>query len=408
MAALGDDLEEARFVASEIRRIAAGGGSRGDVAVFYRTNAQSRSIEESLTRNQIPYAMVGGVKFYLRAEVKDILAYLRLCVNPADTIAAKRIINIPRRGIGGVTVAKIAALEDEVSGGFLAGAQAAIDRGELRAGAAGKVAAFLRLIESFRDRSRRIAFPQLAAVIVEETGYGPMLRDNGSFEAQERLQNLQELLSGMEERAAAGESLLDYLEQIALVTDLDSYDGAADRVTLMTLHAAKGLEFPFVFMTGMEEGLFPHARVGDRDMEEERRLCYVGMTRAMSRLYVSHAHRRRVFGDFQANQRSRFLDEIPSELIEVVRTSVRRSRSAPSGDAGSRPAWLDDRENNEPRVVYEDEEGLRVGGRVRHASFGVGVIRGLEGSGEGRKVTVLFRTSGVKKLALKYARLEPV
>jgi len=407
LATLGDDLDEARFVATEIRRLAADGGSRGDVAVFYRTNAQSRSIEESLTRNHIPYAMVGGVKFYSRAEVKDILAYLRLCVNPADSIAAKRIVNVPRRGIGAVTVALIAALEDEVAGGFLAGARAAIDRSILRAGASDKVGRFLRLVESFRDRSMQIAFPQLAAAIVEETGYGPMLRDNGSFEAHERLQNLQELLSGMEERASAGESLLDYLEQIALVTDLDSYDGSDDRVTLMTLHAAKGLEFPYVFMTGMEEALFPHARVGDADIEEERRLCYVGMTRAMSRLYVSHAQRRRVFGDFQANQRSRFLDEIPSQLIKVVRSPARRPRPNAHGDAGGRPAGLNDQESDEPRVVYEDEEGLRVGGRVRHASFGVGVIRGLEGSGEARKVTVLFRASGMKKLALKFTRLEP-
>jgi DNA helicase-2/ATP-dependent DNA helicase PcrA len=242
-----------------------------------------------------------------------------------------------------------------------------------------------------------------------------MLRDDGSFEARERLQNLQELLSGMEERAAAGENLQDYLEQIALVTDLDSYDTAADRVTLMTLHAAKGLEFPYVFMTGMEEGLFPHARVDDGDIEEERRLCYVGMTRAMRRLYLSHAERRRVFGDFQANQRSRFVDEVPADLLRVVRSPQRRS-AASNGHGGfrqRRPGWLDeapdpDPPSSEPRVVYDGEDGLRVGGRVRHASFGVGVIRGLEGSGDGRKITILFRSSGVKKLALKFAQLEPV
>lgn len=431
LANLGDDLEEARFVSSEINRLVADGGRRGDVAIFYRTNAQSRSIEESLTRNQIPYAMVGGVKFFARAEVKDVLAYLRLCGNPADSVAAKRIVNVPTRGIGNVTVKKISALEDEVSGGFVGACRAALERGILRTAASEKVTAFLRLIDSFRERGDGMMFPQLAEAIIEESGYGPMLRENGSFEARERLQNLQELLSGMEERSASGENLQDYLEQIALVTDLDSYDTSADRVTLMTLHAAKGLEFPYVFITGMEEGLFPHSRVGDDDMEEERRLCYVGMTRAMKRLHLSHAERRRVFGDFQANQRSRFLDEVPSELLRVVRTPQRRAegsigtgrvqsrRSAWTGNAapsGSpeghkrRPAWMDDDEESsatEPRVVYDGEDGLRVGGKVRHASFGVGVIRGLEGSGEGRKVTVLFRSSGVKKLALKYARLEP-
>ncbi len=413
LATLGDDLEEARFVSSEINRLVADGGRRSDIAIFYRTNAQSRSIEESLTRNQIPYAMVGGVKFFSRAEVKDVLAYLRLCSNPADSVGAKRIVNVPARGIGNVTVRKIAALEEEVEGGFVGACRAAVERGLLRGAATEKVAGFLRMIDSFRERSTEIPFPRLAAAIIEESGYGPMLRDNGSFEARERLQNLQELLSGMEERAASGESLQDYLEQIALVTDLDSLDSSADRVTLMTLHAAKGLEFPYVFMTGMEEGLFPHARVDDNDMEEERRLCYVGMTRAMVRLHVSHAQRRRVFGDFQANQRSRFLDEIPGELLRVVRTPQRRAGMSigASSSPRQRPAWMDDEaessESAEPRVVYEGEDGLRVGGKVRHASFGVGVIRGLEGSGDGRKVTVLFRSSGVKKLALKFARLEP-
>jgi DNA helicase II / ATP-dependent DNA helicase PcrA len=419
LATLGDDLEEARFVASEINRLIADGARRRDIAVFYRTNAQSRSIEESLARHQIPYAMIGGVKFFARAEVKDVLAYLRLCMNPADSVSAKRIVNVPARGIGNVTVNRIAALEEDVEGGFLGACRAALQRDLLRTGAMEKVASFVRLIDSFRGRSAEVAFPQLAAAIVEESGYGPMLRDNGSFEARERLQNLQELLSGMEERAAAGESLQDYLEQIALVTDLDSLDDAADRVTLMTLHAAKGLEFPYVFMTGMEEGLFPHARVDDGDIEEERRLCYVGMTRAMTRLHLSHAERRRVFGDFQANRRSRFLDEVPAELLRVVRSPQRRQAAAvddydrppgrPAHAGGQRPAWMEQEEpeTTGPRVVYEGEDGLRVGARVRHASFGVGVIRGLEGSGDRRKVTILFRSSGVKKLALRFANLEP-
>ncbi len=412
LATLGDDLEEARFVASEINRLVADGARRRDVAVFYRTNAQSRSIEESFARNQIPYAMVGGVKFFARAEVKDVLAYLRLCMNPADSVSAKRIVNVPSRGIGNVTVGRIAALEEDVAGGFMGACRAAIERDLLRGSALDKVSAFVRLMDSFRERSSELAFPQLAAAIVEESGYGPMLRENGSFEARDRLQNLQELLSGMEERAAAGESLEQYLEQIALVTDLDSLDDAADRVTLMTLHAAKGLEFPYVFMTGMEEGLFPHARVDDVDVEEERRLCYVGMTRAMKRLYLSHAERRRVFGDFQANRRSRFLDEVPVELLRVVREPQRRTVSLNGFERGNgrRPAWMDREESDgsEPRVVYEGEDGLRVGAQVRHASFGVGVIRGLEGSGDARKVTILFRSSGVKKLSLRFANLEPV
>ncbi len=404
LATLSDDLEEARFAVEEIRKLRSRGTRLRDMAVFYRTNAQSRSVEEALTRAQIPYAMVGGVKFFSRAEVKDLLAYLRLCANPADVIAAKRIINVPARGIGPATVAKIAAIEEQVAGGFLVACRVALERHVLRAASARKVEAFLVLIDSLRRHAGEMEFPQLAATIVSESGYGAMLREQESFEARERLQNLEQALSGMEERAAAGATLRDYLEQVALVTDLDFYEPAADRVTLMTLHAAKGLEFPIVFMLGMEEGLFPHARVGDDDIEEERRLCYVGMTRAMSRLYLTHAQRRRVFGDFQSNRPSRFLAEVPGDHMRVVRAPQR-----PPAAARRRPAWLDEAEEDdgEPRVVYEGEDGLAVGCRVRHAAFGVGVVRGLEGSGEARKVTVLFRSSGAKKLLLRLAGLEP-
>jgi DNA helicase-2/ATP-dependent DNA helicase PcrA len=257
-----------------------------------------------------------------------------------------------------------------------------------------------------------------------------MLRDEGGPEARERLQNLDEMLSGMEESAAAGRTLQDYLEQVALVSDIDGYDGNADRVTLMTLHAAKGLEFPIVFMIGMEEGLFPHSRVADGDIEEERRLCYVGMTRAMRRLTLTHALRRRVYADVQMNPRSRFLDEIPAELVEEVGVPERPAASAggwrfpnrtPSFNQ-ARPAFIPARPANrrperievasgedggeQVRVVY-DLDGLRIGSRVRHGTFGVGTIKGLEGAGEQQKVTVVFQSVGAKKLLLRFAGLEP-
>ena len=215
-------------------------------------------------RERIPYAMVGGVKFFARAEVKDVLAYLRVLVNPADSLSVKRIINVPARGIGATTVQRLADLEEE-AGGLLAACRLALEREVLRSAAAEKVKAFVDLIESFRQRLERLPYPQLTAQLIEETGYGPALREDGSAEARDRLQNLEELLKGMEEHAGSERTLQDYLERVALVTDLDSYDGAAERVTLMTLHSAKGLEFPVVFMIGMEEGLFPHARVrGER------------------------------------------------------------------------------------------------------------------------------------------------
>jgi DNA helicase-2/ATP-dependent DNA helicase PcrA len=408
LALLDDDLDEARYVAGEINRLDKAGRSLRDVAVFYRTNAQSRVLEEALVRQRIPYVMVGGVKFFARAEVKDVLAYLRVLVNPADTVAAKRIVNVPARGIGSTTVERLAALEAE-AGGFLPACRLALERGALKSAAAEKVEQFLALMTAFRDAVPAIPYPQLTARIIEETGYGAMLREDPSEQAQERMQNLEELLRGMEEYAGSAKTLEEYLEQVALVTDLDSYDGRADRVTLMTLHSAKGLEYPFVFMTAMEEGLFPHARVAEEDIEEERRLCYVGMTRAMEKLYLTHARRRRGFGDFQANPRSRFLDEIPPPLLHEIGNAARRWELARQQTAMfQRPAAAAARE---VRVEYDTEDGdsgasLRVGTKVRHATFGVGTVQRLEGAGDGQKATVVF--SGVRrKLMVKFAGLEP-
>jgi DNA helicase-2/ATP-dependent DNA helicase PcrA len=410
LAHLADELDEARFVANEITRGGLGAALR-DVAVFYRANAQSRPFEETLVRCRIPYTMVGGVKFFARAEVKDVLAYLRVLMNPADTLSAKRIVNVPPRGIGTVTVERIAALEEE-AGGFLPACALVLQRGLLRAGAAQKLDAFVTLMESFRGALAQQPFPQLAARIIEETGYASLLQQDPTESGRERLQNLQELLNGMDQHAAAGRTLQDYLEQAALVTDLDAYDNRSDRVTLMTLHAAKGLEFPVVFMTGMEEGLFPHVRVTEDDIEEERRLCYVGMTRAMQKLYLTHARCRRVFGGVEFNAHSRFVDEIPAHLLREVGAGIRppggsrvalASQRAPSPESGVHVEYAD----QGVRIVYDNEDTLRIGSRVRHATFGVGTVQRLEGNGEKQKATVFFRSVGSKKLVLKFAGLEP-
>jgi DNA helicase-2/ATP-dependent DNA helicase PcrA len=412
---LPDDMEEARFVAAEIERLRKSGRHLRDIAVFYRTNAQSRSIEEALRGRNLPYVMFGGIKFYSRLEIKDILAYLRVLTNPADAVAARRIINVPPRGIGASTVERIAAFEPE-AGGFYPACVLALERGALKGAAAVKVAAFVALIESFRRQLLRLPYPQLTAELIEESGYGPMLREERTEEARGRLENLEQLLAGMEEHRGSEGSLQEYLEQVALITDLDSYDPSLDRVTLMTLHAAKGLEFPVVFMTGMEEGLFPHARTtagADREVEEERRLCYVGMTRAMEKLYLTHASRRRVYGSYQYNPRSRFLDEIPAHLLDgFAAPALHRpaghnlasvfERLAPS------PFEAEEAPFEEPvRAVAEAEEGLRLGSRVRHVKFGLGTVRRIEGNGDQQKVTVQFATVGYKKLLLRFAGLEP-
>jgi len=438
LATLLDDLEEARFVAREIERLLAGPWARREIALFYRTNAQSRSLEEALVRHRIPYVMVGGVKFFARAEVKDVLAYLRVLVNPADSLSAKRVVNVPARGIGAATVERIGALEEE-AGGFLAACRLALARELLKPVQAEHVRGFVALIDAYRARLDQSPYPELTARLIEESGYGPMLRQDGGPEARDRLQNLDELLKGMEEHAGSERTLQDYLEQVALVADVDAYDGTADRVTLMTLHSAKGLEFPIAFITGMEEGLFPHARVADTDIEEERRLCYVGMTRAMKKLYLTHALQRHVYGDVQANPRSRFLEEIPTDLLEPLdaflpREHLReRGRSGGGREARGERGWSaagrergwspggrarrSDRmpatitvasgeDGERVRVVY-DEDGLRIGSRVRHGTFGLGTIKRLEGAGDQQKVTVLFHSVGAKKLLLKFAGLEP-
>ncbi|MEA3363504.1 MAG: UvrD-helicase domain-containing protein [Thermodesulfobacteriota bacterium] len=428
-----DDLDEARFVAGEVIRLQNQGIGLRDIALFYRTNAQSRAIEEALRGNRISYVMFGGVKFYSRLEVKDALSYLRILVNPNDSLAARRIINVPARGIGNTTVERIAAFEKE-SVGFLSACRLALEHNALKGAAAKKVATFLAMIDDFTARLERIPYPQLMAELIDASGYGPLLKEeaegaltgDGRQEAKGRLENLEQLLVGMEEHAAVDGSVHDYLEQIALITDLDKYDSTQQRVTLMTLHSAKGLEFPVVFMTGMEEGLFPHSRSGDlgEDLAEERRLCYVGMTRAMQKLYLSHARRRRVYGTYQFNPPSRFLAEIPVELLADFEPTATVEKTPESehnlasltdlvAESGSTHQIVDkvvttQKEESYPESVAHDSGGLRLGTRVRHVKFGVGTVRRLEGDGDKQKVTVSFNSVGSKKLLLKFAGLMPV
>ncbi|MBE0500855.1 MAG: UvrD-helicase domain-containing protein [Desulfuromonadales bacterium] len=413
---LPDDIEEGRYIADEITKLHRSGRKLRDMAVFYRTNAQSRVLEEALRSQGLPYVMFGGLKFYSRMEVKDILAYLRLLVNPVDSVAARRAINTPARGIGATTVGKIAELEEE-AGGFLAACSLAVERGKLPKLAAGKVTAFVALIEAFRTQLDTEPYPQLAADLIDAIGYADLLRAEKTDEARNRLENIEQLLAGMEETAANMSSLQEYLEQVTLITDLDSYDPSLDRVTLMTLHAAKGLEFPVVFMSGMEQGLFPNARSSatSTELEEERRLCYVGMTRAMDKLYLTHARRRRMFGSYQYNPPSLFLAEIPAKMLDKVAPSTplrhvgAHNLASVFEQLGEEAAFDDDfsGEHDDVRMIPDAEEGLRIGIQVRHAKFGVGTVRRIEGQGDNQKVIVYFKTAGAKKLLLKFAGLEP-
>ena len=433
------DREEARFVCREISRLRAQSVPLEEMAVFYRTNAQSRLVEEALVGEALPYHIVGGVRFYARLEVKDILAYLRVLDNPADEVSLKRIINVPARGIGHTTIDRIADLAGRQGITFNDAMLQATGGGLLSAGPRGKLQAFSDMLEHFRGLSATLDLPQLAQSIMQESGYLARLKESRDPDDAERLENLEQLLAAMEEfiEKDPEAGLAEFLEQVSLVSDLEQGDTGKPSVTLMTLHAAKGLEFKAVFMIGMEERLFPHIRaLDDLDgMEEERRLCYVGMTRARERLYLLNARRRYLFGQEQSNLPSRFLKDIPGELIEdgggeaaFDRTSSltasmasRRTEWYASGAISSSPASpakSDFAGHNLAAVAaaYDDIEivpeppeengGIFIGMKVRHAKFGVGTVRKIEGDGEGQKVIVWFNSVGPKKLMLRFAGLE--
>ncbi len=434
------DREEARFVTREIVRLKNSSMPLEEMAVFYRTNAQSRLIEEALVGNALPYHIVGGVRFYSRMEVKDILAYLRVLDNPADEVSLKRIINVPPRGIGTTTVDKISAQAARQGGTFFDALQDATRDGLLAAGARGKVTAFAGLLEGFRETAAG-SLAGLARSVMQGSGYLDRLKSSRDEEDAERLENLEQLLAAIEEFSEKNPEagLSEFLEQVSLVSDLEQGEAGQPSVTLMTLHAAKGLEFKAVFMLGMEERLFPHARsLDDLDgMEEERRLCYVGMTRARERLYLLNARKRYLFGQEQCNPPSRFLKDIPPELLDdgggdsggapfatpypsaaershfSAAGRMRHDAAPPFRTAGTAPAhnlsaiagaFTDDIEMiPEPS---DEGDGVYIGMKVRHGKFGVGTVRKVEGEGDGQKVVVWFNSVGPKKLMLRFAGLE--
>jgi DNA helicase-2/ATP-dependent DNA helicase PcrA len=425
---LADERDEARFVCRQIEQYVRKGGDLAGVAVFYRANAQSRVMEDAMVADGIPYHMVGGMRFYARQEIKDILAYLRVLVNPADEVSLKRIVNTPARGIGHATMEKITELARR-KGILLYDALAeAAQGGLLAAGPRGKIAGFVELLEQFRQRMDAVPLTELTSRIIQETGYAMKLKEERTEEAQDRLANLEELLSALEEfeRRSEERTPAAFLEQVALISDLEEEGKGSESATLMTLHSAKGLEFPMVFMVGMEEKLFPHARSLEEpeQMEEERRLCYVGMTRARKRLFLTNARRRRVFGQEQFNPPSRFLGDIPKELLDMEDEGYGQPGfgfsaglgMTPRPEPAQRPVHnlasvfemeLEPELANEVQVVPDETvDGVWLGMRVRHGKFGIGTVRRLEGSGNDQKVIVWFDAVGPKKLLIRFAGLE--
>jgi len=417
-----DDRAEASWVVEQILRQRGQGRSLNDFAIFYRTHAQSRLFEEFLREANLPHAVYGGIRFYDRKEVKDVLAYLRVLINPTDEASLQRIINTPARGLGAVTLERVAKLASDLSITLAEALDEASRSDRFTPRTREALRGFLALLNGFRELAQAESLFHLVEKLIRDTGYEKMLTEEGTLEAETRLENLNELLSAVKdyEREAEAPSLEGFLERVALASDLDSYNPEEGRVTLMTLHSAKGLEFPVVFMVGMEENIFPHPRaLGEGEsaaLEEERRLCYVGMTRAKQSLSLSLARRRSFRGSAVANDPSRFLEEIPPELVDgrPVRGPAKpavpkweKELASRRVDFGDSAVEYDAEAGNEAEAWDPTHEfTLRRGVRVRHYKFGVGVIERLEGEGEHLKVRVRF-SSGTKKLSVKDARLEP-
>jgi DNA helicase-2/ATP-dependent DNA helicase PcrA len=419
-----DETDEARFVVQKVMEHISTGESvkpYRDVAVFYRINAQSRAVEDELVKNKIPYTVVGGMKFYERKEIKDILAYLKLIDNPADGLSLKRIINVPSRGIGEKTIEKIEAFSREKRVSLYEGLRQAMGEDWLSPAVKGKLKEFIRLIEEFRKDAGSLTLSQLTLALLAKTEYLQRLKEEGTDEAFSKMENVDELINVMMELEQGEEkvSLEIFLDKVSLVTDVDLYEDKRNRVSLMTLHCAKGLEFPVVFIVGIEEGLLPHYRRGEEieDMEEERRLFYVGMTRAKERLFLSRAGKRSTFGVGRANLSSRFLDELPTELIQFEekrgRTESLFSQETPWRDVVHHEIRMDDVSQQisygeGDRVVLSPEGffPLKIGMRVRHAKFGEGEVKSVEGMDENQKVTIVFGTAGSKRLKVCSANLE--
>jgi DNA helicase-2/ATP-dependent DNA helicase PcrA len=394
VAELEDEHAEARYIVAEIERLCdEEGRARGDVAIFYRTNAQSRVLEDTLVRADVSYQVIGGTKFYERAEIKDALAYLTLLTNPSDSVSFGRVVNSPKRGIGQTTVGRVLAHANtmgepvmeiaavpELVPGLGPAAVKALDR-------------FASIVERLRELSEHASVGDLLESVLEETGYVEALEAERTIEAQGRVENLQELVGVAREFDAHWEgehgiaALAEFLQQLSLYSEQDALREGESTVTLMTLHNAKGLEYPVVFMIGCEEGVFPHSRsIDEGNLDEERRLCYVGITRAEELLYITHARTRSLFGSRSYNMPSRFLDELPEELV--------------TGDGAGPP----DRWETGAPAPQEAPIPFRVGDDVMHASFGEGVVIGTAGGGI---VVVRFAEDGTERqLMADYAPLK--
>jgi DNA helicase-2/ATP-dependent DNA helicase PcrA len=387
-----DEHAEARFVAARVAALVEEGFAGSEIAVFYRMNAQSRVLEDVLVRQGVAYQVIGGPRFYERAEVKDAIAYLQVIDNPSDAVSLMRIANRPRRGIGDTSIARLVTFAD-AQGISLWEALPRANEAGVGAAPQKAVKQLHTLLASLMAQAQELSVAELVERVLEQSGYLEALEAERTIEAQGRIENLQELLSVSREYLESAEqpSLSSFLQEISLYSDQDALRGDGSYVTLMTLHNAKGLEFRAVFVIGMEEGLFPHARsIEEQGLEEERRLCYVGMTRAQERLCLTHASSRMLFGNRAYNLPSRFLDELPEHGV------VRERLSPARWDYGRKTA---------PEYTPRDHPALSTGDSVRHQTLGEGVVTGIDAGGV---VTVRFEDGSERRLMLDYAPLDKI
>jgi DNA helicase-2/ATP-dependent DNA helicase PcrA len=408
-------FEEAEFIAGEIAGKVRNQVCRyGDCAILYRTNAQSRLFEEKFLMANIPYKIVGGVNFYARKEIKDVLAYLKTVDNAKDDLAVRRIINVPRRGIGATTIGRVQdyALEHEIS--FYDALKAAREIPGL-ARSAGKVEPFVSFIQTLRSQADYLSIQELLEEILEQTGYVKELEAEDTDEARARIENIDELISKIVtyEEGAAHPSLSEFLEEVALIADIDTVEDG-DHVLLMTLHSAKGLEFPQVYLAGMEDGMFPSymsIMADDKtELEEERRLCYVGITRAMKDLTLTCAQQRMIRGETQYNKVSRFVREIPRELVDIGRSLQEKERekpALPNSYLQMKKAFQTKAFSPKQfRVTKASHLDYEEGDTVRHQKFGVGIVQKITDGGKDYEVTVDFDKVGIKRMFASFAKLK--
>ena len=398
-----NEQEEAQYVVDQIAILVAEGYQPRDCAVMYRTNAQSRVLEDAFVRAGLPYKLVGATRFYARREIKDVLAYLRLVHNPYDAVSLARIINVPPRGIGEKTRSALESWAEELNVPIYTALQMLLKEPESIASspsyAHNVLTDFAALLDELIAAREKLNVLELLDLILEKTGYSAYIRD-GTEEGEDRWNNIMELRTVAREYVGLppGDSLTTFLEEVALVSDIDTYDETVNAPTLLTLHMAKGLEFPVVFIVGMEEGLLPHSRSMDdpEAMEEERRLCYVGITRAKEQLYLVHAFRRTMYGESEVSVPSRFIADIPDHLV------AGRGEVA-FAEGTSRYRWQV-QWSAEPEPVVTGQ--FKTGDRVRHRIFGEGIVVESKVAGGDEEVTVVFEEKGLKRLLASFARLE--